>query len=590
MHDSLTIEYVVVGVYLVLMIGVGFVVRSFNKDVSDYFRNGCKATWWMVGASAFMTAFSAWTFTGAAGVAYVGGWTVMAIFLANVLGFVLEAILLAPWFRQLRAITAPEVIRLRFGPVTQQFYAWIGVVMGLLYAAIWLYGLAIFSAAVFGFDIRVIIIALGLAVLISSVTGGAWAVMASDVLQSLLLMPLTLLVAILCLDAVGGVNGLFTLIEQRGLSDDMAFVAEPGRFTGANDYTWWWIAAVLLYKVVGFGTLTSAPKYFGVKDGREARWAAWLAAAMMALGALVWFIPPVVARLLWEADVDAVAIAKPAEASYAIASMKLLPAGMTGLMAVAMFAATMSSMDTGLNRNAAVFTRDIYPALCRLVGAKPAEGTRLLRLGELFSLVFGVLIVLITLYFAQAQGEGVFEHMMNIGAMLALPMAIPMLLALFIRRVPSWAAMVSVLAALVPSAWSFLSDDWKYQTTVFTNLAVGAAAFVLTMPFWRVTTTAYRHQVQEFFTRMHTPIDFEREVGEATDRSQLRVVGAFALAQGAFVCLLALLPNPMSGRLMILAVGGSVVLCGAALWLAGRGMRRRSPASAAAKPAASLPS
>jgi len=42
------IEYVVVGCYLLALVGVGMVFRTFNENVSDYFRNGCKGTWWLV--------------------------------------------------------------------------------------------------------------------------------------------------------------------------------------------------------------------------------------------------------------------------------------------------------------------------------------------------------------------------------------------------------------------------------------------------------------------------------------------------------------------------------------------------------------
>ena len=90
MPDQL-IEYCVIGVYLLLLIAVGWVVKRYNRDDSDYFRNGCKGTWWLVGASAFMVQFSAWTFTGAAGAAYEAGWSVMVIFLANAAGYFVAA-------------------------------------------------------------------------------------------------------------------------------------------------------------------------------------------------------------------------------------------------------------------------------------------------------------------------------------------------------------------------------------------------------------------------------------------------------------------------------------------------------------------
>ena len=64
------IEYFVIIGYLALIISVGLVFKQFSSNTDDYFRGGAKGTWWLVGSSAFMSAFSAWTFTGAAGIAY----------------------------------------------------------------------------------------------------------------------------------------------------------------------------------------------------------------------------------------------------------------------------------------------------------------------------------------------------------------------------------------------------------------------------------------------------------------------------------------------------------------------------------------
>ena len=108
------VEYGVIAAYLVVLVAVAFVFKRFNENISDYFRNGCKATWWLVGMSCFMASFSAWTFTGAAGVAYENGWSILVIFIGNTLALLLNAAFLAPWFRQLRAISGPDVISTRF--------------------------------------------------------------------------------------------------------------------------------------------------------------------------------------------------------------------------------------------------------------------------------------------------------------------------------------------------------------------------------------------------------------------------------------------------------------------------------------------
>ena len=80
----------VLAFYVVFMFVIGFVYKSFSSDSSDYFRGGGSMLWWMVGASAFMTQFSAWTFTGAAGKAYTDGALVAMIFFGNAVGYLLN--------------------------------------------------------------------------------------------------------------------------------------------------------------------------------------------------------------------------------------------------------------------------------------------------------------------------------------------------------------------------------------------------------------------------------------------------------------------------------------------------------------------
>lgn len=556
------IEIMTIGAYLAVMVAVGLVMRRFNRNVSDYFRNGCQGTWWLVGSSAFMSSFSAWTFTGAAGVAFESGWTVSIIFLGNALGFFLNFLFLAAWFRQLRAITVPEIIRARFGPITQQAYAWFSVPTAVLYASLQLYGLALFTSAVFNLELQAVIIGVGVVVLIYSVIGGSWAVMSADFLQTIILLPLTVLMAFLCLKEVGGIGGFLSMIHERGLADDFAMIQESGRYP-LNEYTWVWAAAMFLQIGFSSNSMISASRYFSVKDGREARKAALLGGVLMLLGTLIWFIPPMTARLLYETQVNGVPIDKPAEAAYAIASQRLLPTGMAGLMVVAMFAATMSSMDAGLNRCAAVFTQDIYPPLSRIARRNLFTGKKLLLLGQGFSLMLGVLIILLAVYFSRVQGYGIFKLMLNIGAMLGIPLATPMFLSLFIRKAPGWSALFSVGCGLVPSFMSGVAaQEWSFQDKVFINTGAGVAGFLLTMPFWAMSTQAYRDRVARFFKTMHTPVDFAREVGVDTDLSQLKIIGVFAMVIGGLIGLLALAPNPLSGRLEILSVAGSVALIG----------------------------
>ena len=551
-----------------MLVSVGVVFNRFNRDDNDYFRNGCKASWWMIGTSSWMTSFSAWTFTGLAGVGFESGGSMLLIFGAGVTGNLLNALFMARWFRQLRVVTVPEAIRLRFGPMTQQFYAWTSTVVGVLGAAMQLYALAIFCSAVFGFNVVALILVLGVAVLLCATSGGSWAVAASDFLQGVILIPIGVLLAWLCLDRLGGISGMLQAIEAKGLADEYRILALPGE-APIKTYTWIWAAAYFLHASLGLMSLSTGARYFGVKDGREASKAAWLSLAL-SFTALIFFIPPIAARLLFEADVQAVNINKPGEAAYAVASMKLLPLPLVSIVIVAMCAATMSSMDTGLNRAAAIFTRDIYPIISRFLGKAELTARRALRLGQILTLVLGVIITLLAVYFAKYSSGGVFSAFLSVGSLLTIPLAIPMVLCLFVRRVPSWAAITSVLAALVPSTLGFFSESWfgrtwTYPEQIFWNVSSGAGVFIASVMFFRFSSKSYLERVNEFFRRMKTPVDYTEEVGENYDMLQLRVMGWFSLAIGIFVLMLMVLPGTLAGRLGIMMVGGAVTCLGSVM-------------------------
>src|SRR3954463_15113425 len=106
--------YILVGFYFVFMTLMSWVFKRFIRNTSDYFRGGGEMLWWLTGAGAFMVSFSAVVFTGFAGQIYNEGPVAAFIFIANAVGFFINIIWFAPMSRQMRRVTAMEVVRDRF--------------------------------------------------------------------------------------------------------------------------------------------------------------------------------------------------------------------------------------------------------------------------------------------------------------------------------------------------------------------------------------------------------------------------------------------------------------------------------------------
>lgn len=574
-----TIEYVIVVIYMILLFGLGAVFQRLNKSGTDYFRSGSRGTWWLVGASIFVAGVSSRTFTANAGVAYDVGWTALFIYIPLVLAYLLHALFLAPMFRQLRATTFPEVVRWRFGPGTQQFYAYVKSLFYALVAATQLWAMAIFTSSMFGLNIYLVIIIAGITVLFYATTGGSWAVMATDFIQCMIVLPITLLIFVLCLKAIGGFSGFSEAVAAQGLTETFSLVKSPDAFPQAK-YSWKWMLALGGWTLLVNSSIYGAQRYFAVKDSKAARKAALLAMFSVLVGAFAWMFPAMVARLLYADTVMDANISKAGEGAYAILSMELLPPGLAGLMLVAMIAATMSSMDTGLNKNAAQVVRDILPPLWIRFGSEPLSEKQQVLAGRITTLVMGALGISLALYFASREALGMFELLLKIGALVGLPMAIPMLLGLFVRQTPPWSAIFSAACGFVVSLTAFISGTvldapWSYQSKVGWVVGISTLGFMATKLFYGSVPESKKQNIEAFFRNMHTPVDFEAEVGDGNDPQQIRYVGAFTLAIGVAVSLLFIFQRSLFGVLCVAFVAGTIILIGGGMFIGGgRALRK----------------
>jgi Na+/proline symporter len=582
-------DFAVIGVFFIFFIGLGLFFRRFARDSSDYFRGGGQMSWWLVGATGFMGSFSAWTFTGGAGVAYDAGIVVMVIYGANIIGFITNAIGPAARFRQMRVITAMEAVRLRLGAGNEQFFTWINLPLQVLTGGILLYGLAIFCAPVFELNMVLTVVLCGCVVTFVAATGGAWAVAASDFLQALMLLPITIVVAVLCLVRIGGLKEMVDRVP-----------AETFDLTAshASGFGVLWMIAIVLEKVVGFNALhVGGPRYLPVRDGREARKAALLGAGLFIIGAFWWFIPPLAAKAQ-QLDLKAMFpdLSVPAEGAYVAMAQQVLPNGLLGLMVTGMLAATMSSMNESLNRNAGIFVRSFYRVILR-----PKAGEReLVWAGRLTTLALGGFVVLIALFYSSLKDVGVFSLMFSFSALIVMPTCVPMLLCLVTRRTVDWVAWFTVLAGfvtglamlLLPSfsqtsemaaalglaeALAFMKSHF-YATTMLVNLVVCSACYlgVSALCGHRLSEKRQR-EIEAFLVTMKTPLAPE-EKGSAREAGAQSVrIGRMALCYGGFVALLLLIPNAWTGRLAILFCAAFIGGAGWALIKTGKSHKPTSP-------------
>src|SRR5437762_6566074 len=110
MSSANLVDYFVIGLYGLLMVLVGLYVMRFNRGAAEYFRGGSRIPGLVAGLSCFMSGFSAWTFTGAAGVAYRSGIAATGLCIGNALSFLLGYFVFARRWRRSRVTTVMEYL------------------------------------------------------------------------------------------------------------------------------------------------------------------------------------------------------------------------------------------------------------------------------------------------------------------------------------------------------------------------------------------------------------------------------------------------------------------------------------------------
>lgn len=569
----LTIEYVVIVIYLVALAGVGPIVKSFNRNSDDYFRGGARTKWWLLGPSLAMSIISAAAFTGVAGAIYEAGIAPLATNLGQWTAGIVLVGFLAAWLRQLRKVTGAEVVRERFGVPTEQFFSYLNMCMMPIYGAFQLLGLSIFVSAVFKIPLEQTIIGLGIVVGIYSVSGGRWAVMATDFLQNLVLQTVVVAVGVLAFVQLGGISGFIDKVAESG---GFQFVHEAGAFPDGQ-YTGTWIIAVFCIMFIGQLQLGWSARFFAAKDGREAQKATALMFLIL-IGSTIFFVaPPLAARVLYPDQVMAFTgiLNKPEESAYVVACLNLLPTGMMGLVLVAMFSATAAAMDSGLNSNAAVIVRNVMPPLRRKFGMIGLDPLTELKWGRRVTTILAAVILLTTLALARLGSMGIFELMMNFAARVQLPLTIPFVLAIFLRKAPRSSAMFSIISGFVGPLVVFFLLNTQGVALEFSGRLVVVASFSVigffaSYRFWSDSDPDAIAQTRNFYYDMLRPVDFEKEVGHANDRQQLFLLGRLSAGLGAMLMLLLLIPNSLQDRLTILAMAGGILVVGLLMLLGSR--------------------
>ncbi|MEQ8472474.1 MAG: sodium/solute symporter [Marinoscillum sp.] len=411
----LTLDYVVFGVYCVLIMSIGLYLsrdkKGHEKTANDYFLAGNSLSWWAIGASLIAANISAEHFIGMSGSGFAVGIGIAAYEWLAAVTLILVAKFLLPQMIDKKIYTMPQFAKERYGSGVSFFFSffWLLVYVFVnLTSVAWLGALAM--EGILGWPMAYCVPGLLIFAGIYSIYGGLKAVAWTDVIQVVFLVGGGLITAFFALSAVAGDDGgaiegfMIVLNKVREMPTDLHFsmILEKGVSTipdgsgGVKDpyvdlpglaviFGAMWLINIGYW---GFNQYI-IQKGLAAKSLKEAKRGLIFAGFLKILIPIIVIVPGITAYVMFNHPDLSHSIEglsgsiDKADQAYPWLLRNFAPTGIRGLAFAALIAAVVSSLASMLNSTSTIFTLDIYKEMIN----PNASQKQLVRIGRITAFV-----------------------------------------------------------------------------------------------------------------------------------------------------------------------------------------------------------
>ncbi len=451
-----TIDFVIVGAYLVVLIGIGYWVSFVKKKKSgdeNLFLAGRSLKWYSIGLTMWGTNVGPSMLIASASIGYTTG-VVAGNFGWYAFPFIfLLAVVFAPRYLKADIQTLPEFMGKRFGQSTRSILAWYTTVTILIsWLSLTLFAGGILVGQILAMPLWLSVIILVLIAGFFTIAGGLEAIAYTNVFQMILLIV---------------VSGALTVVGVMKAGGIMAvYEAAPPEYWNLllpmDDPNYPWLAIALGYPVMGVWfwctDQSMVQSVLGAKSLKQGQMGANFTGWLKIFDVALFIIPGIVCFILFP-DLD-----NPDEA-YMTMVTRLFPVGMTGLVMAVLIAALVSTIDSALNSLSTVFTMDIYVKNYR----PEASQKEIVKLGRIVTVMGASIAIVMTLAIDSIKGLNLFDVFQAILGFIAPPLSVVFLAGVFWKRMTTLAANVVLLGGTAISLgtgvlylWIFPSAEYEF--------------------------------------------------------------------------------------------------------------------------------
>lgn len=471
------IDLAVIAVYMLAMIGIGMYFSRKNKNAEQFTTAVGKIPGWAIGISIFATFLSSNTFLGVTGKAFGSNWNAFVFSLSMPLAAWAASKYFIPFYRKAGEVSAYTHLEKRFGPWARTYAVCCFLFTQVARMGSIFFGMALSLQALTGFSMSSIMLVMGICIIIYTVLGGMEAIIWTDVAQGIILtLGALLILAFILFDMPGGTSEIIKIGSENNKFS-------LGTFSFDLTQSSFWV--VLLYgffiNLNNFGMDQNyVQRYHTAKNEKAAAKSVWLCVYLYLPISLLFFIigaalfafyqvnPEMADAVKLQAAADRLGAGASASEIATLAStlqpadygdkvlphfmVSKIPVGLVGLVVAAILSAAMSTISSGMNASATVFSIDIYKKYFK-PGLSEKGNMRLLYVS---TAIFGSIGLIAGL--AMIGSKSILDVWWELSGIFAGGMLGLFLLGLISRQTKNAAAITAVIIGIIVILWMTFSD------------------------------------------------------------------------------------------------------------------------------------
>ncbi|ULQ51293.1 sodium:solute symporter family protein [Flavihumibacter fluvii] len=452
--DLKTADYLVIILYFLFVLGVGFIIKRKIKSSSDFLASTRTIPLWITSLAFISANLGAQEVIGmvASGAKY-GIVTVHFYWVGAIFAMIFLGVFMMPFYYGSRARSVPEYLKLRFDEKTRGLNAITFAVMTVFSSGISLYALAKMLEIILKWDFDISIwIAAGI-VMIYTFMGGLKSAVYNEVLQFFLIVLGFSPLVIVALQDAGGWASI-----KANLQPNMTHAWQYMGDKDANPLGLHFMSLIFgLGFVMSFGYWCTdflvIQRAMIAKNMREAQLTPIIAAIPKMLMPLIVVLPGIIAIALMQpalANGYKIPVDETGQLNYTMTLPSMIahyyPSGLLGVGITALMASFMSGMAGNVTAFNAVFTFDIYQPYF----VKNKSDKHYLVVGKIVT-VAGILISIITAYIAKGFNN-INDFLQLVFGFVNGPLFATFLLGMFWKRTTGHGAFWGLVAGTVGAA------------------------------------------------------------------------------------------------------------------------------------------